>query len=289
MKGNRATRHGRTAAGLLAAAAAPGCATAPSSPPLVALTTRPAAESVSAAVASAMRIEAAHGMPAWLARPVFATEIQVSFGGSPVLDGTMLYDHAGGRVRMDLTDGTVLVFDGRRAWVSPRAAEIQMPRFHLLTWPYFVAAPYKLRDPGSVLTPHGRHPLDGTDHVTALLTFDPGIGDTPDDWYVLYEDPETHRLVAMAYIVTYGKTPQEAEQDPHAIVYRDFEDVDGAVISTRWTFHHWTIEQGPDAPLDAGVQLTNPRFETLDEAVFARPPDAREAPLPTITQPPPNP
>ena len=265
---------------LVMAAVASGCAGSTSTLPP---TTRPAAASVSAADRVAQRIETAHGMSAWQTRPVFATDIRIHFGGATMIDGTMLYDHARGRVRIEQVDGTVLVFDGRQAWISPASAEAAMARFHLLTWPYFLAAPYKLRDPGSLLTPHGRHPIDGIDHVTARLTFDSGIGDTPDDWYVIYEDPETSRLAAMSYIVTYGTTVQEAGQEPHAIVYEDFEEVDGAAISTRWTFHHWTLEKGPGSPLMAGAQLANLRFEDLDESAFERPPDAREAPLPKMT------
>ena len=34
-------------------------------------------------------------------------------------------------------------------------------------------------------------------------------GDAPRDWYILYRDPQSDRLRAMAYIVTYGKAPSD--------------------------------------------------------------------------------
>ena len=229
----------------------------------------------------ARRIESAHGLESWRNHDVVASDITVSFGPNPMLEGVMLYDPAGGRVRIERTDGTVLIFDGGQAWISPSSAEAPMARFHLLTWPYFMAAPYKLRDPGTRLTPFGRHQIDGAEHVTAMLTFDAGVGDSPDDWYVVYEDTDTHRLAAMAYIVTYGgKSAEEAEQDVHVVLYDDFESVENALIATSWDFYNWTAGQGAHGESLGRVKLTNLRFVELDESVFARPADAREDPLP---------
>ena len=252
--------------------------TRPTTKPTSHTTTRPS--SGPAVMGVVRRIEAAHGLDAWSDQPAVACDLTVRFGGGVMLSGSMLYDPAGGRCRMELDSGEVLVFDGRRAWISPSSAQAPMARFHLLTWPYFMAAPFKLHDPGTHMTPLGRQLLDGESHFTVRLTFDAGIGDSPDDWYVVYEDPDTSRLAAMAYIVTYGTSVVEAEKEPHVLVYEDFETIDGVVLGSTWTMYNWTMAQGSHGEPLGTVTLTNMRFVEPGATDFVRPADAREAPLP---------
>lgn len=194
----------------------------------------------------------------------------------------MLFTPEVGEARLDLADGTVAVFDGERAWVSPAGAEFPQARFHLLTWPYFLAAPFKLRDPGAHLEDLGTRPLDGAEHPAARLTFDPGVGDSPDDWYVVYRDPSSDRLAAMAYVVTYGgRSAEEAGAEPHAITYHDLQQVDGATLPTTWRMWHWSEEEGVHGDPIGEVVLTDLAFVTPPGDAFERPADAQEDPLPS--------
>jgi hypothetical protein len=229
----------------------------------------------------ARRLEAAHGVDAWRKHRAVEADIEISFGGSPMLGGTMLYDHHTGRVRLDVRDTAILFFDGERAWVSPATAEVPQARFHLLTWPYFLAAPFKLRDPGSRLDTTGVRPVDGQPCETALLTFHAGVGDSPDDWYVVYENPETGLMAAMGYIVTYGGVEAEtAEGEPHAIVYHDYTAIAGVMLSQRWTFHHWSADEGPHGDPIGEAMLSNLRFVDPGARAFAVPAGVREDRLP---------
>jgi hypothetical protein len=126
--------------------------------------------------------------------------------------------------------------------------------------------------------------MDGVDYDVARLTFAGGTGDTPDDWYVLYRDPQTSRLAAMGYVVTWGRDLEQAEAEPHAIVYDDFTPVGGAMIPTTWRFYRWSLEDGiqgdPIGRLElTGVHLVESLAE-LPEGVFARPADARAEEMP---------
>ena len=182
-----------------------------------------------------------HGADKLPADKVIRTGITVEFGGNTPIDGTLTFTTRGGKSRLEQRDGTVAVFDGRHAWVA--GGTLPRARFHLRTWPYFALAPFKLGDPGATLKPEGTKTLDGKQYVVARMTFAPGTGDSPDDWYLLYRDPTTGLLTAMAYVVTYGgKNPADAQ--PHAIVYSDFKTVDGVTFATTWTFRHWSVEKG---------------------------------------------
>jgi len=229
-------------------------------------------------------IERAHAGRAWRGQKAFESEIVVEFGGNVMLDGTLLMTTDMSKVRFDLRDRTVLVFDGQAAWVSPASSEQAMARFHLLTWPYFVAAPYKLADPGTYLQPRDDATLvidgDTATYNTAKLTFAEDVGDTPDDWYVIYRDMKSNRLTAMAYIVTYGTAKEVAEQEPHAVVYGRYRTVDGVPVPTEWKFYNWSEADGVTGDAIGVVRLVNPRFVVPRVGLFDKPTDAREEKLP---------
>ncbi len=104
------------------------------------------------------------------------------------------------------------------------------------------------------------------------LTFKQGIGDAPDDWYIIYAHPEKHMINAAAYIVTAGKTKVEAEKDPHAIQYENYQLVDGIPLATTWTFWSWSEENGLIKQLGM-AQLSDFKFVSITEPIFQPPKD----------------
>lgn len=190
------------------------------------------------------QIARAHGIWKWNTYRCIQTDIQITFGGQSILQGTLLTDRHAGKVRIVLTDGTVLVFDGKDVWMSPINAPVKKPRFDALTWAYFLAAPFKLNDQGSHLKNMGKMQMGSKQLPAAQLTFDSGIGDSPDDWYILYMDPKTKWLRAMAYIVTYGNSVQKAEKSPHAITFDNYANVSGVILPRAWSFWNWNAKQG---------------------------------------------
>jgi len=240
----------------------------------------PAAERPQAAASFAAPIEAAQGRAAWYAAKALQARLSLSFGGRPALAGKILFRTDLGASRLELEDGTVAVFDGTSAWVSPASSPLKQARFHLLTWPYFLALPMKLRDPGTRLQALGERRLRGRSYAAARLTFEAGTGDTPDDWYVLYRDPSSGRLAAAAYVVTYGKDAATAAKEPHAITYDDHVAIDGVQIARTWTFWHWSEARGIEGePIGSG-KLSELGFVQPGPEAFVRPPDAKEDELP---------
>ncbi len=229
------------------------------------------------------KIETAHGADAWRQHAALETRLRVSgFGGGTIIDGTVLFDTPVGRSRIEPTGGVVMVFDGRRAWVWPPDAEVRRARFHLLTWPYFLAAPFKLRDPGVHLEDRGEMLLqDGRKMPAVKVTFDPGTGDAPDDWYIVYRDPRTDRVAALAYIVTYGKSVEQAEKEPHVAIYEDYQTVDGVALPTRIRFYDWSEDKGAYGDALGEVVVESMRFrDDLSDDAFVKPAGAREDKLP---------
>ncbi len=239
------------------------------------------------------QIGSAHGADAYRSHTALRADVTVTFGGKVILSGVIIFDTPVGQSRIETADGVVMVFDGKDAYVSPADAPVPpgMARFQLLTWPYFVAAPFKLADPGTHIDDAGDKPLDAGRALPAgKLSFAPGTGDSPEDWYIVYRDPDTDRLAAMAYIVTYSKSAHDAEKEPHMAIYEAFEDIDGVILPTRFSLWNWESGTGKVGEVLGRVELSNYQFIEPDESTFTKPDHARidTPPSPPSSQPPAN-
>lgn len=226
-------------------------------------------------------IAAAHGSGGLYDMPPLQFHLTVEFGGERALTADGTYDARTGRVRFVDEAGGVAVFDGQEAWLGAFAIDppTQM-RFHLLTWPYFLAAPWKLGDPGARLATPGARQLAGAERLAARMTFGEGIGDTPDDWYVVYADSDDSHLIALAYVVTYGKSLEEAQAAPHAATYDAFEIVNGLRLPTHLTLWNWSAEAGLVGEPLGTVQFSDLRFGPVPDSTFAPPAGAQRVPAP---------
>lgn len=224
-------------------------------------------------------IEAHGGMARWAAAPTVSFEDEFRPGEAEAGQPSRVTVEQGSRrayIDFPGTD-TRIAWDGERAW-SENWPGPYPPRFLALLNYHFLNLPWLAKDPGVVLGApgHARLPDDPTEYVTVKITYEPGVGDTPDDYYVLYVDPETHRLKATEYIVTYrALLPEGVEAtEPHVLVYDEFATVDGLVVPTHYTIYKqdgsvygtsairdWSFER----PFDAS-RMTMPEGAVLDES-----------------------
>ncbi len=225
-------------------------------------------------------MEEAHGREAWLAHDALHMDVDLVYGGNPVMQATFLFETKGPKARMDVKGGPVVVYDGEEAWITPGQAKMPRARFHVLTWPWFLVTPFKMSDAGVTMASAGELPMQGETMPTAMMTFAGDMGDTPDDWYLLYMDAESKLLTAMSYIVTYGKPLEKANEEPHCITYHDFDVISGATFSKHWKVWNWTKEKGVHGEPLAEIKLSNIWFATPEPETFARPENARTLPYP---------
>ncbi|MEM7681687.1 MAG: DUF6503 family protein [Planctomycetota bacterium] len=190
------------------------------------------------------QVEDAHQTEAYYAASAWQADLAVDFPGAFELGAEMTFSPSMDKARMDLADGTVVVWDGQDCWVAPAEAANPMMRFHVLTWPYFLALPHKLDDPGTHLEDIGEVAAsEDAAYPAAKLTFGDGVGDAPDDWYyVLANDAGV--VQAAVYIVTYGADADEAAKKPSIIHYRDYQAVDGVPVPHAWAFGYWDKQKG---------------------------------------------
>lgn len=231
---------------------------------------------------TAWRIERGHGKDKWDEHQIFQCDLTTTFGDDLMFAGTFTYDHRNNRVRLESSEegGPLLVYDGSKAWYTSEEDVAPPARLQLLAWPSLLLAPFKLHDNGAKLETY--EPANLVDRALSpiRMTFEEGVRDAPDDWFVLYVDPQTGRLSQMAYYLSSGRA-DEVAQPPHAVLYDRYMLVAGGVtLATKLSFHNWSEEQGAHGDAIGTVTIGSPRFVGSDDELFKRPEGAKESPPP---------
>ena len=183
------------------------------------------------------------------------------------------------------SDKYTLGANAGQVWIKPAIDALggTPPRFYIWTPFYFFAMPFVFADPGAVLEPIGKKTFQDREFDAVRITFKPGTGDTPDDYYVLYVDPATGQLRLVSYIVTYaplrkGKPMDQLE--PHVLVFDEWQESGGLRVPKRGTLYDWVNENIRGEPLGV-MEFSNVKFaeKTPEPANFAKRADAVVAPL----------
>lgn len=217
-----------------------------------------------------MHTEMAHKKYAYQAKGAISFDLRLVFREKERLNATFTMLTDGSKGRIDRNDGISMVYDGMDSWIVSDSVVDSDMRFDIYTWSYFFGLPYKLSDDGTKYAAFDNDSLNGEQYNTQKLTFEAGTGDAPDDWYILYSDKETELLEVAAYIVTAGQSVEDAEEDPHAIKYEDYIDVDGIPIASNWSFWAWRTEAGLTEQLGY-AELTNIEFQAPDSSLYMKP------------------
>ena len=96
-------------------------------------------------------------------------------------------------------------------------------------------------------------------------------------------DPASARLKMVYYVVTYPamrKGRPVSELEPHAIVFQEWQTVDGLVVPKAAPFYKWTGSDIEGEPL-ATLEFSSVQFlkQAPDATKFRKPADAIVAPL----------
>lgn len=217
-------------------------------------------------------IEKAHNMSDWKTKGAMKTEIELLLG-SNTLNATLIIETGGPGILLEMSEDTAALFDGQEMYAMPSDSAVSP--FTLNTWAYFFEAPYKLNDPGTQMESQPAGQMKNKSYDRAKLTFEAGTGDTPDDWYILYRSQDNNRLRAMSYIVTAGRSVEEANKNPHAISYEDFKMIEGVPVATTWKFWGWSEENGFSEEPIGEATLSNIEFLN-DETLFTAPDGAQK-------------
>lgn len=178
------------------------------------------------------------------------------FGITFPTDGRAEIEAGMGPVKMRYLDGATTVWNSHGEVSDP--AMLGRAKFMLPTFQYILSMPWKLRDPGVRFERiAGRR--DGSKELSGVrVTYAPGVGESPDDWYKFYFDEATGRLHDVLWIIT-------APGHNNTIEWCRFEDQ--RLVEGIWLPHQWTFVHADESGVTHGPPVMRARLRSV---TFAR-------------------
>ncbi len=229
-------------------------------------------------------IEAHGGLERWRSAPTVSFDITSEPDGK---DFRVMVEQGARRAYHDYRRSAAhpakeawISWDGKQAWsenyLDPTSTRIARgsPRIVALLNYYFFNLPWVAADPGVILSAPGtgRFWEDPTEYITVKMTFEPDVGDSPNDIFVLYIDPTSYRLRATEYNFTYSGV----RGPPRIAIYEEFTTVDGLTVPTVISIYGTgEVHHSEDRELHSRREARNWSFhELFDESRMVMPPNA---------------
>ena len=194
-------------------------------------------------------ITAQGGMQAWqslqdltftLTRIVFGPQ-----GEEAAASKSLYYLKQQGKARVESITGKgvkVEGFDGEKPWVTvdgkpdSGAEALRLAQFQSANWWYWMGVPFKLKDPGVILTYKGTAAFRGKPVEILEATFQPGVGSTSDR-YSYWIDPKTGRILFVEFQLQPGVWPGVGGPTPNRSEWLDYKQVGPFTMHTRRVFY----------------------------------------------------
>ncbi len=237
-------------------------------------------------------IEAHGGLAAWYRAPTSSyTWEYANVGADLHFKSFLVADNQTRRVYHDLMSvgpygdprpvDAHFAWDGTIAWMAPDTIERPNPHFWATTGYYFEQIPFLLADPGLTYERLPDETLGDTTYELVRVGYQEGVGYSDDDTYTLYVHPETGRVDAIRYTVTYGQdVPSDADLPETLFTYEDYVTVHGLTVPTHFKGYGYGDGERGDFKNEAWA----------DSISFRRPFDASKLTPPEnarIVEPPP--
>lgn len=127
-------------------------------------------------------------------------------------------------------------FDGNELWLLQKDTTSYKgnARFYYNLMFYFYAMPFVLADDGIIYKDVEPLTFEGKKYKGILISYDSGVGESPEDEYILYLDTETNKMAWLAYTVTFFS--KEKTKDFHLIKYDDLQMVNDLLLpkTLKW-------------------------------------------------------
>ena len=167
------------------------------------------------------------------------------------------------------TDKFVIGFDGEEAWIDQDSTYFQGdPRFYHNLMFYFYAMPFVLGDEGIQYQEVAPLSFNGVAYPGYQISYEANVGDSPDDNYFLYYDPETFEMKFLGYTVTYFS--KEKSTKISLIEYAEWQKENGFLLpkTLKWrTFDKDSVGEVKSERIFELIKIDNSK---LDTALFKK-------------------
>lgn len=247
----------------------------PSAPPTA---TRPAGDNrldrIAEIVANA--VDQKHGGEKYRAYSAMQCDIALS-SGDVAYEGRLSFQINGQSARLDLKDGSAIVFDGQTCWVSGNAVPDEVALKRLLALRRLLASPFIGRERDVKISGYRATMVIGSDADSYKVQW-AAIGDEQPVELVAYAGVRTRMLSAIGCdaLPSLLGLP-DGEHAAKGIVFSDTQSVEGGMIPTTWTLYEWSNAAGVAGDAKGTIKISNAKYARGDEVNFAAPEGARIA------------
>ncbi|MFK7782961.1 hypothetical protein [Psychroserpens sp.] len=165
-------------------------------------------------------------------------------------------------------------FDGKEVWLQKKDTTSYKgnPKFYYNLMFYFYAMPFILADDGIIYEDVKPLEFEGKRYPGIKISYESGVGESPEDEYILYYDSETHQMTWLGYTVTYFT--KETGKEFHFIKYSKWQNVNGLNLPKILTWYNYENNLPTTKRNDlefSDVRLTEMKMK---DSVFSKPEDA---------------
>lgn len=166
-------------------------------------------------------------------------------------------------------------FNGEDVWLKNKDTAVYKgnAKFYYNLMFYFYAMPFVLADDGIVYKDINPLEFDGKTYPGIKISYQSGVGESPEDEYILYYDSDTYKMAWLGYTVTYFS--KEKSKEFHFIKYSNWQTVEGVLLPETLTWYNYENNLPTTKRNDlkfSGVVLSK---EKPDSSLFEIPEKAR--------------
>ena len=137
---------------------------------------------------------------------------------------------------------------------------------------YFYAMPFIVGDDGILYEAAKPLEFEGKSYPGILISYEAGVGVSPEDQYIVYYDEDTGLMQWLGYTVTFGKN--EKSKNFHYIRYNNWQNTNGLMLPKSIDWYKYennslTEKRNTVEFIDVVISEKEP-----DASLFEKPEDA---------------
>ena len=166
-------------------------------------------------------------------------------------------------------------YNGEVVWLHSKdtTAYKGNPKFYYNLMFYFCAMPFILGDDGIHYEESKPLVFEGKSFLGIKISYEKGIGESPDDEYIMYYDPETYKMSWLAYTVTYFT--QEKSKEFHFLQYTNWQEIEGLLLPETITWYNYENNKPTSQRNNITFTEVTISKEKPDSGLFQKPENAQ--------------
>lgn len=130
-------------------------------------------------------------------------------------------------------------FNGKSVWLKHKDTTQYKgnAKFYYNLMFYFYAIPFIFGDDGVIYQDIEPLIFEGKTYPGIKIAYEAGVGESPEDEYILYYNPETYKMEWLGYTVTFFS--KEKSKEFHFIKYSNWQTINGLVLPEILTWYNY--------------------------------------------------